>query len=500
MKNKCILNFKTRNNNQYIFDGNSSTVIPVDDIILKCIDLYEKEPIENVKKILEESFPDKLDLIESAINFVHTYSTKFNAFYRDDNYENIKRRWQKNFSTENIQQILNSGNMYQLILNVTEDCNLRCKYCYLSEEYDFTRNRTSKMMSSEIAIKSLDYFFDKLKKIKEFNPGKTCTITFYGGEPLMNFEVVKQSIEYAKKHCPVSVVFNMTTNGVLLKDSTLDYLVKNEVNITVSFDGTRENSNKRVFEKNLESYDTVYTNLKTAKQKYPNYTKLNLISVYDLSTNLIENDLFFENEDLPPVIFVNGVSDNNTYYYSKFTQEDVENHQKQYIYLLNKYIDNKINNKKSSSYLSVLFEASLSPILYRARHKDTKLPMIPFTNTCIPGMKISVRADGKIDMCERVNSTIPVGDIDTGLNLEAIKTLITKYNENVTKKCHLCPLSNICSVCFAQTCGDNCFKSPNCNAIINHFSFLFSVLYSILEENPKAFDRFEPKIEWTIYS
>lgn len=146
--------------------------------------------------------------------------------------------------------------MYQLILNVTEDCNLRCKYCYLSEEYDFTRNRTSKMMSSEIAIKSLDYFFDKLKKIKEFNPGKTCTITFYGGEPLMNFEVVKQSIEYAKKHCPVSVVFNMTTNGVLLKDSTLDYLVKNEVNITVSFDGTRENSNKRVFEKNLESYDT----------------------------------------------------------------------------------------------------------------------------------------------------------------------------------------------------------------------------------------------------
>lgn len=185
-----ILKFETKNN-QYIFDGISGIVLAVDDLLMDCINIYNDNcQIGNVIETLENKYDDKLK-IEAAITFVEKYN-EYGAFYADMELEEIKYNKGIRFNPKIVSEILKAGYTQQIILNVTEDCNMRCKYCYWSEEYKYTRNRTSKKMDIQVAISALKKYFELMSQIKEFNPGKKCAITFYGGEALLNYEVVKK--------------------------------------------------------------------------------------------------------------------------------------------------------------------------------------------------------------------------------------------------------------------------------------------------------------------
>ena len=236
-----ILEFDTIEN-KYIFDGQTGTVIAVDDILLSCIKKFEHKDREQVYNELSEEFSDK-SKIRAAIAFGEKYK-EYGAFYCNSVDEKNKLEGGKKFSSNLTKKILDSGYTQQLVLNVTEDCNMRCKYCYLSETYKYTRNRTNTIMSEETAYKALDYYFKIMSEISKFNPGKKCAITFYGGEALMNFDVIKKSIEYAKKNAPVEPLFNLTTNGLLFTEEKAEYLVNNDVAITISLDGNREEHNR----------------------------------------------------------------------------------------------------------------------------------------------------------------------------------------------------------------------------------------------------------------
>ena len=118
--------------------------------------------------------------------------------------------------------------LYTLDLNVIQECNLCCKYCY-SE-----RPGVSPVMSEKTAHKAVDF-------ITQFADGKQFCISFYGGEPLLNFPVIKSTIEYAsqkieKKGLP-DITYNITTNGTLLTDDVITFLAQYKTNIEISIDG-----------------------------------------------------------------------------------------------------------------------------------------------------------------------------------------------------------------------------------------------------------------------
>lgn len=494
-----VLEFTTENN-KYVYDGVTGSVMAVDDILLDCIYGLENHDEDELYQSLMNKYDNELK-IKSAISFVKKYGQV--AFYVDKDME--KKKWEDSFEINEdiISKLMEIGFTQQIILNITEDCNMRCKYCFLSETYHFTRNRTSNMMSIETAKKALDFYFSLMKTYSECNPGKKCAITFYGGEPLINFKVIKWAIEYTKEHAPMEYMFNMTTNGTLLKGEVADYLVENNVAISVSLDGcTEEQDRNRILAGNMGTYQIVTDNIRELVKKYPQYKKINLSCVYDYKTDLMKNDEFFvANADwLPYVGSVALVSTNGTNYYDQFSEDDLKTFTEKFMRFRQEYILSKIRNEKISSYKDIFFTLQLMPAVLKYGVEDRKLPVVPFTGACFPGMKFSVRTDGKFDVCEKIEGTRPIGDVDHGFDLKAIVKMIKDYNQAVMSKCHECPINKQCSMCYAYSIKNGEFFCPDCDLLIQFFKTSLMVEYAILEHNPHAMDQFVFRDEWILNS
>lgn len=493
VQRKFFEKFKTQRENEYIYDVTTGVVMPDNGILSAALDLIDEG--YNDDEIMGKLIGTYEELsIRSTLTYIKRWKSSFGGFFKG------KEGYKENLvSNDELQLELSNGTTYLLILNVTEDCNFRCKYCYLSEEYDYTRNRTCKKMTVETAKKAIDLYFNYLKKIKQYIPNKKAGITFYGGEPFMEYEFLRQVISYIREVQPVPIDLNMTTNGYLLNDERIKFVVENDIHLAISFDGTEKNHDRsRVLENNIGTFQQVLKNIRRFTELYPDYTNVGLISVYDVGTNIEENVKFFEeNEYLPRLFFINEVSAANTCYYDRFSGEQQMQFDEQYKKLLLEYIENKKYGKEMSNYLEMLFEARLSLSIMRLRHRDRKSAIVPFTNTCVPGMKISVRVDGTFDLCERVNEKFPIGNVETGLNYENMQNIINLYNDSITKECENCTAQRHCPLCFAYTAGNKEFVIPKgfCERWRKQQLDNLAIIYSILEENKTAFDSLHNELE-----
>ena len=156
-----------------------------------------------------------------------------------------------------------------MVLNVTNQCNLACTYCYEYGEdkiVDTTNGAQPKFMSLETAKQSVEFM------LKEAGDNKMAHLTFFGGETLMNLPVLKETITYARQRAAEvgkDVDFSLTTNATLLKPDVIKYLVENRVGVTISFDGPPEVQNKfRVFHNGTGSYDIVAPKIKALLEQH----------------------------------------------------------------------------------------------------------------------------------------------------------------------------------------------------------------------------------------
>ncbi|MFN2566686.1 MAG: quinohemoprotein amine dehydrogenase maturation protein [Gemmatimonadaceae bacterium] len=143
-----------------------------------------------------------------------------------------------------------------LVLNVTSKCNLACTYCY---EYGADRivdgGTKPRFMNDDTARKSVDFMF------AESGDSPVVHLTFFGGETLLNFRVLQSALAYARERAASlgkSVDVSLTTNATLLRDEVIDWMVENDVGVTVSIDGGREQQDRfRVFANGMGSYDVI---------------------------------------------------------------------------------------------------------------------------------------------------------------------------------------------------------------------------------------------------
>ena len=139
-----------------------------------------------------------------------------------------------------------------LCLHIAHDCNLACKYCF-AEEGEYHGRRA--LMSFEIGKKALDFL------IANSGNRVNLEVDFFGGEPLMNWDVVKQLVEYGRsreKECNKKFRFTITTNGVLLNDEIMDFCNREMSNVVLSLDGRKEvNDRMRPFRNGSGSYDLI---------------------------------------------------------------------------------------------------------------------------------------------------------------------------------------------------------------------------------------------------
>jgi len=156
-----------------------------------------------------------------------------------------------------------------LVLNVTNQCNLSCTYCYEYGEdkiVDTENGRQPKFMNEQTARESVDLL------LRESGLNPNPHITFFGGETLLNFPVLKATIAYARERAAEAgkeIDFSLTTNGTLLKPEIIDYLAENRVGVTISIDGPREMQDQfRVFKNGNGSYDVAMPKIKELLQRH----------------------------------------------------------------------------------------------------------------------------------------------------------------------------------------------------------------------------------------
>ncbi len=224
-----------------VLDVNSGAVHVVDDILYDMINQMEDAPVN--KQYPEGTFvPLKSKYSEEDLRAA---------------YEDIYELYEKGqlFSSDDYEQFADmmvSAPIKAMCLNVSHDCNLRCKYCFASTG-DFGIGR--KLMPVETGKKAIDYL------LKYSGNRHNIELDFFGGEPLMNFDVVKEVVEYARskeKEYNKNFRFTITTNGMLLTDERIDYINKEMKNVVLSLDGRKEiNDILRVRVDGSGSYDAI---------------------------------------------------------------------------------------------------------------------------------------------------------------------------------------------------------------------------------------------------
>jgi uncharacterized protein len=132
------------------------------------------------------------------------------------------------------------------VLNVTNQCNLACTFCYEYGEdkiVDSEHGKKSKFMSEDTARQSVEFLLNE--------SGRVAHMTFFGGETLLNFPVLKKTVAYARQRAAEvgkEIDFSLTTNATLLQPDIIDFLAENDIGVTISMDGHADLQNKfRVF-------------------------------------------------------------------------------------------------------------------------------------------------------------------------------------------------------------------------------------------------------------
>jgi uncharacterized protein len=165
---------------------------------------------------------------------------KLDCFNEDEDLADIEQKYSGIFTGNRIKYEF--ANTSQLLFETTNACNLKCEYCAYGELYNNYGTRERDFLTFPKAKNLIDFYINLSSLLKSHN--KKLSIGFYGGEPLLNFKLIQEVIDYVDNIIP-DCKFSMTTNGTLL-NKYIDYIVEKKFNLLISLDGNFKNNSFRV--------------------------------------------------------------------------------------------------------------------------------------------------------------------------------------------------------------------------------------------------------------
>ena len=209
-----------------VLDTASGSVHLVDEVAYDIISMYENHTKEEITEEILKKYKNTPDInkeeIEECINDIKALIEEEKLFSQDK-YEGLAYEYKNN-----------SKVIKALCLHVAHTCNLNCSYCFASQgKYQGERA----LMSFETGKRAFDFL------IENSGTRRNLEVDFFGGEPLMNWEVVVKLVQYARsieKQHNKNFRFTLTTNGVLLDDEKIDFLNEHMSNVVLSLDGRPE--------------------------------------------------------------------------------------------------------------------------------------------------------------------------------------------------------------------------------------------------------------------
>ncbi|MCU0288178.1 MAG: radical SAM protein [Acidobacteria bacterium] len=353
---------------------------------------------------------------------------------------------------EEIKEII--SDISSLVLGLTQKCNLRCTYCIFSGIYKNQRTHSSTTLSTERANKAVDLFFKLIQLPYRKTVYRDLSIGFYGGESLLELPLVESIVHYVSMESrrlglnkKFIITFSISTNGILLDDIIVDFLVKNDVSIAVSIDGPESEHNKfRVTPDHKGSWKVVMDNLYRLKKRYPEFYDRKvtfLCTIHPRHDKKAIDKFFSSHRDLFELSRIT---------FSNFRLDDLIDDS-----ILNdtsKNIDKPSNSKLHLEQIGTRFFA---PEKFRVNRLT---PKVKLTGTCFPAArKIFIDSSGYIHLCEAIPGTLPIGNVSKGLNFEYIKKIVREFNKEIIKqRCWDCEVWFLCNACFLTSLRGKKFK------------------------------------------
>lgn len=325
-----------------VMDINSGAVHVFDAAAFDVVDLYKTRTKEQIIEALSQKYDGQA--VSDAYDEVAQLEVD-GLLFSEDVYLNAINNWERKPVVK------------ALCLHICHDCNLRCKYCFASTG-SFGGHRT--MMDIETGKKAIDFLIEKSAGRRNLE------VDFFGGEPLMNFDVVKQIVEYARireKETDKNFRFTITTNAVLLNEDNKEFINKNMHNVVLSIDGRKEtNDRMRSRVDGSGTYESILPKLKDMAEarNQDNYyvrgtfTRENL----DFSKDVLHlADLGFKQISVEPVVAAkeSGLD---------IREEDLEQLFAEYEALAMEYI-NRENNKEGFNFFHFMIDLKQGPCIIK---------------------------------------------------------------------------------------------------------------------------------------
>lgn len=403
-----------------IIDQNSGCVHSVDDATYDIINMYEEYPYDYIKSFILEKYkndsevtPDDIDACFSDIEELKAQGRLF----AEDTFEVTASQFKSR------QSVLKA-----ICLHVAHDCNLACKYCFAGKgDYDGPKG----LMSFETGKRALDFL------IENSEGRKNLEVDFFGGEPLLNWEVCKKLVAYGReqeKKYNKNFRFTLTTNGLLINDDVIDFCNREMGNVVLSLDGRKKtNDAMRVTKNGGGSYDLIVDKFRSfaasrgQKDYYirGTYTHNNL----DFSNDIIHMaDLGFKELSAEPVV----CSPDEPY---ALRQEELPYLKEQYQSLADEMLK-RYRNGSGFTFYHYMIDLDSGPCIVKR------------ISGCGVGTEyLAVTPDGELYPCHQFvgDKSFLLGDIWSGIQNKDVLKQFESCNVYSHKECKDCFAKLYCS-------------------------------------------------------
>jgi uncharacterized protein len=347
----------------------------------------------------------------------------------------------------------------------------------------------------------LDYLSEIWRNNLSNHPIPLTYVSFYGGEPLLNMEVIKQTVDYVERlNVDREFVFSMTTNAILL-DKYMDYLAEKDFSLLISLDGDKEAHSYRVNHNGQNSFDLVFKNVKILQAEHTDYfeRRVSFNAVLHNRNSVEKVNSFIKSEfgKLPTIGELNN---------SSIKPDRIKEFEATY--------RNKLENITTSEHYHEMAEEMFmrNPqtndlLTYLHRYSNNvfrnyndlfvdheKLEYTP-TGTCAPfSKKMFVTVNGKILQCERIDHIFSFGQItdkEVLLDIDTIADIFNNLTGKLKKQCGVCLRNRACMQCVYYVENITNTPTPICKGYMNKEDFerYTSYCLSYLKDNPHLYKK-----------
>ena len=407
----------------YFFDVNTNQIVCVQQDVYKLLEdiLARPEQYEDYRQ---------LEILQPLLN---------EGLLSDKHVKKIKHS-----ATDRLSLYLNRR-MESVTLQVTQQCNLRCSYCiYSNFNNALQRTHSNKTMSWDVAKRSIDFLMEHSIDNHRVN------IAFYGGEPFLNYKLIKQVVEYIQeRYSYKTVTYALTTNGTILTDEIIAFLIDNNVSMTVSLDGGEEihDVNRRFAANGKGSYQAVKRNVEKLVNEHPEYMEIVPANMVVSATNDYDqiNSFHLNKEDLFDHVAINVNQQSNMYSSRKdasIPEYSEKSAYQKFLALVNAL--GIVPNVEAYPTAKAEVGSLLSMVENKVRQapRTIELPDEAHpSGPCIAGQhQTLIDVDGNFLPCEKVSElseAMKIGNVYDGFNEKQIEALLNvgRLTEDLCKDC-----------------------------------------------------------------